>query len=97
VRVTPAPSLWLNNLNGNLQLFDRSLTSNKTQQKGSNQILASMDGVVVDVLVNAGDKVASGEGIAIIEAMKMEHLLKASVDGRVEKVLTTTGNQVKAL
>jgi len=48
------------------------------------------------VLVKEGEQVVCGDVIAIIEAMKMEHLLKASVDGRVEKVLTTTGNQVKA-
>ncbi|MCL1125718.1 biotin/lipoyl-binding protein [Shewanella surugensis] len=55
-----------------------------------------MDGVVVDVLVKEGDPVACGDVIAIIDAMKMEHMLKSSIDGHVEKVLTTTGNQVKA-
>jgi len=91
-----SPSLWLSNVAGNLQFIDRSLSSNKAEQAGSEQVLASMDGVVVDVLVKEGEQVVCGDVIAIIEAMKMEHLLKASVDGRVEKVLTTTGNQVKA-
>ena len=91
-----SPSLWLSNVAGNLQFFDRSLSSNKAEQAGSEQVIASMDGVVVDVLVKEGEQVVCGDVIAIIEAMKMEHLLKASVDGRVEKVLTATGNQVKA-
>jgi len=91
-----SPSLWLSNIAGNLQFVDRSLTSNKVEQAGSDQVIASMDGVVVDVLVKEGEQVVRGDVIAIIEAMKMEHLLKASVDGCVEKILTTTGNQVKA-
>jgi len=90
------PSLWLSNIAGNLQFLDCSLTSNKTEKIGSEQVTASMDGIVVDVLVKEGEQVVSGDVIAIIEAMKMEHLLKASVDGKVEKILTTTGNQVKA-
>jgi geranyl-CoA carboxylase alpha subunit len=91
-----SPSLWLSNLAGNLQFVNKTLVSNKTDKIGSDQVLASMDGVVVDVLVKEGAKVVSGEVIAIIEAMKMEHVLKASVDGCVEKILTATGNQVKA-
>ncbi|WP_446539681.1 acetyl-CoA carboxylase biotin carboxyl carrier protein subunit [Shewanella surugensis] len=89
-------SLWLSNIAGNLQFFDRSLTSTKVTEAGSEQVTASMDGVVVDVLVKEGDPVACGDVIAIIDAMKMEHMLKSSIDGHVEKVLTTTGNQVKA-
>jgi len=90
------PSLWLNSLAGNLQFINHSLLSKKTEKEGSNKILASMDGVIVDVLVKEGEQVVCGDVIAIIEAMKMEHLLKASIDGLVDKVLTATGNQVKA-
>ena len=90
------PSLWLSNIAGNLQFIDHSLISNKTEKTGSDQVLASMDGVVAEILVNEGDHVVSGDVIAIIEAMKMEHLLKASIDGCIEKILTATGNQVKA-
>jgi geranyl-CoA carboxylase alpha subunit len=89
-------SLWLSSIAGNLQFFDHSLSSNKSEKVGSDQVTASMDGLVVEVLVNEGDQVNSGDVIAIIEAMKMEHLLKASVSGHVEKVLTTAGTQVKS-
>ena len=91
-----SPSLWLSNIAGNLQFFDQSLSSNKTEQTGTEQVVASMDGVVVDILVKEGEQVLCGDVIAIIEAMKMEHLLKASVNGSVKKILTTIGNQVKA-
>ena len=89
-------SLWLSSIAGNLQFFDHSLSSNKSEKVGSDQVTASMDGLVVEVLVNEGDQVNSGDVVAIIEAMKMEHLLKASVSGHVEKVLTTAGTQVKS-
>ena len=39
-----------------------------------------MNGTVVDVLVNAGDQVAAGDTLVIMEAMKMEHVLEILCD-----------------
>lgn len=91
-----SPSLWLTSEKGNLQFFDQTFLANKTQAGGSEQVLASMDGLVIEILVNPADSVKAGDIIAVIEAMKMEHQLKASVDGVVEKILVSANQQVKA-
>jgi 3-methylcrotonyl-CoA carboxylase alpha subunit len=60
------------------------------------RIEAPMPGLVKSVFVAAGDIVASGDRLAILEAMKMEHVLVAGRDGVVAEVLAVTGAQVEA-
>src|SRR5690606_32503211 len=69
--------------------------STGAQGAGSGRILASMDGGIIDVLVAAGDTVQQGQTLVILEAMKMEHPVKADRDGTVSQVLTSAGDQVK--
>jgi len=54
-----------------------------------------MDGLIIDVLVNEGDQVEADQTLIVLEAMKMEHRLKAAISGTVESVLTSVGDQVK--
>jgi acetyl/propionyl-CoA carboxylase alpha subunit len=54
--------------------------------KGSNKILAPMSGKIVKLLVAVGDKVDIGQPLIVMEAMKMEHTLKAAVTGTVETI-----------
>jgi 3-methylcrotonyl-CoA carboxylase alpha subunit len=60
----------------------------------TDRIVAPMPGKIVQVLVRAGDVVTQGQPVAILEAMKMEHTLKASADLRVESVDVAPGEQV---
>jgi len=62
---------------------------------GSGRIQASMDGSIIDVLIEPGQTVSQGEILVILEAMKMEHPVKADCDGVVTRVLTRKGDQVK--
>ncbi len=48
-------------------------------------LTAPMPGVVTALLAKAGDKVAKGAALLVMEAMKMEHTLKAPAEGRVER------------
>ncbi len=80
---------------GNLTFTDISLQSAKKNQGGSDQVLASMDGAMVDVMVKVGDVVEVGQTLAVLEAMKMEHPLKAGVAGTIAEVLVLAGDQVK--
>lgn len=80
---------------GNLTFTDISLQSAKKNKGGSDQVLASMDGGMVDVMVKVGDVVNVGQTLAVLEAMKMEHPLKAGVAGTIAEVLIKAGDQVK--
>ena len=63
---------------------------------GSGQVKAAMDGAIVAVLVKEGDEVEAGQTLVMLEAMKMEHSLKAGISGRVEAVNCELGQQVKS-
>jgi 3-methylcrotonyl-CoA carboxylase alpha subunit len=55
-----------------------------------------MPGLVKAVFVSAGRTVAKGARLAVLEAMKMEHVLTAGRDGVVAEVLVAEGTQVEA-
>ncbi len=61
---------------------------------GSLRILAPMNGAVVGVHAGAGDRVAKGQRIVVLEAMKMQHELCAERDGVIDKILVRPGDQV---
>ena len=63
---------------------------------GRQQIISPMPGKVVRVLVNAGDAVKRGQGVIIIEAMKMQNELKSPKDGQVTEVAVSEGQTVAA-
>jgi 3-methylcrotonyl-CoA carboxylase alpha subunit len=58
------------------------------------RLTAPMPGKVISLLVKAGDAVAKGQAVAVMEAMKMEHTLAAPHDGRVAELLYAVGDQV---
>ena len=60
------------------------------------KVKAPMDGAVVDIKVAVGDTVTKGDTLLVMEAMKMEHALKAGSDGVVESVSAKGGDQVKS-
>ncbi|MEM9795145.1 MAG: biotin carboxylase N-terminal domain-containing protein [Pseudomonadota bacterium] len=62
----------------------------------SGVIEAPMPGLVKAVSVAAGQDVSAGDRLAVLEAMKMEHVLRAPRDGRVAEVLAAEGAQVEA-
>ena len=70
--------------------------SEKASKKGSGNVLAPMDGNLVAIQVKPGDTVSPGDVVAIVEAMKMEHQLKASIAGTVDKITANVGDQLKA-
>jgi 3-methylcrotonyl-CoA carboxylase alpha subunit len=60
----------------------------------SGLVRAPMHGKVLALLVEKGARVARGQRVAIIEAMKMEHTVVAPIDGTVADVLVTTNSQI---
>jgi 3-methylcrotonyl-CoA carboxylase alpha subunit len=61
---------------------------------GDGNVKAPMHGKVLELFVRAGEAVASGQRVAVLEAMKMEHTLRAPFAGTVAEVAVAVGTQV---
>ncbi|NTV94602.1 MAG: biotin/lipoyl-binding protein, partial [Thiobacillus sp.] len=57
-------------------------------------VTTAMPGTIVDVKVKVGDKVKAGDGVLIIEAMKMENEVQSAVTGTVVAVFVAKGDAV---
>ena len=62
---------------------------------GPQRVVAPMPGKVVRVLVAAGDEVAAGQGLVVVEAMKMENEIGSPRAGRVASVEVSAGQNVE--
>jgi biotin carboxyl carrier protein len=74
----------------------RSRRARSASAAGPRAIKAPMPGKVVRVLAPAGTRVESGQGVLVIEAMKMQNELKSPKDGTVRQLLATEGAAVNA-
>ena len=61
---------------------------------GAKQVVAPMPGLLSKLLVQAGDTVNAGDDVAVIEAMKMENLLKADAGGVVAEIHAAEGDNL---
>ena len=61
---------------------------------GAKQVVAPMPGLLTKLLVKAGDSVNAGDDVAVIEAMKMENLLKADAGGVVAEIHAAEGDNL---
>lgn len=68
--------------------------SGAAEKDGDARLLAPMNGRIVAVLAKAGDKVAKGQRVVVLEAMKMQHEIAASRAGTLERVAVKEGDQV---
>jgi biotin carboxyl carrier protein len=66
------------------------------EAEGRQQIVAPMPGKVVRLLVKPGDHVEAGQGLLVVEAMKMQNEIRSPKSGAVERVLATEGQPVNA-
>jgi len=88
--------IYLDLLNGNLIVDDITNTPPQVEGGvGSGKLVAPMEGAITDIFKAEGDVVEKGQLILVMEAMKMEHQIKADVDGIISKVSTDVGAQVK--
>ncbi len=69
---------------------------NEMEAEGRQQIVAQMPGKVIRILVKVGDAVEAGQGVVVIEAMKMQNELKSPKKGVVERVIVKEGQNVSA-
>jgi biotin carboxyl carrier protein len=60
-----------------------------------NHIKAPMPGLIIDLKVSVGDRVKTGDHLLVLEAMKMENILKSPGEGEVKKVTVKKGDSVE--
>ena len=92
--------IWIGKTGWDVELQDpRSWRGRRKlldQETGPTKLFASMPGKVVRVLVREDDEVRAGEGILVVEAMKMQNEIKAPRTGVARQILVTEGTNVNA-
>jgi biotin carboxyl carrier protein len=66
------------------------------QAEGRQRVTAPMPGKIVRVLVSVGEKVEAGQGLLVVEAMKMQNEIRSPKSGTVEEVLAIKDRTVNA-
>jgi pyruvate carboxylase subunit B len=94
-------SLWVDGYRFEVEALDerrralRDLTASAAGPTGPAPIIAPMPGLIVRVNVAPGDTVEAGQGVVVMEAMKMENELRATGPGKVRSVEVTPGTAVE--
>jgi propionyl-CoA carboxylase alpha chain len=57
-------------------------------------IISPMPGAMVEVMVKPGDAVVEGQSLCIIEAMKMQNVVKSEIEGTIKRVNVKAGDSV---
>lgn len=57
-------------------------------------ILSPMPGAVISISVESGQTVVDGQELLVVEAMKMQNILRSETEGKVKKVLVKKGQSV---
>ena len=83
---------WVHVMGHTLQLEVVEPGASSSDDEGG--LTAPMPGKILEVHVNEGQSVTSGDVLMIMEAMKMEHKIVASSDGKVESIHFKEGDQV---
>ena len=81
-------------LTGSATLRERSRFPDPDAEAVEGGLVAPMPGKVLMVDVQPGDRVAAGQVLVVMEAMKMEHQITAPADGEVSEVRAAVGDQV---
>ncbi len=74
----------------------RSRRHGVLEAKGRQQIVAPMPGKIVRALVHKGDRVEVGQGLLVVEAMKMQNEIRSPKAGVVERLFVAEGQAVNA-
>jgi len=94
-------SLWVDGHRFETEALDertrsiRDLSAASAGPAGPAPIIAPMPGLIVRMYVSVGDHVEAGQGLVVMEAMKMENELRATTAGTVKSVEVTPGTAVE--
>lgn len=104
VRITPSPDGGLKLQTGLLEFTAevvdprawRGRKHGALEAEGRQQVVAPMPGKVVRLLVQVGDTVESGQGLFVVEAMKMQNEIHSPKSGTIERLHVKEGQPVNA-
>jgi pyruvate carboxylase subunit B len=94
-------SLWIDGYRFDVEALDertrtiRDMTAEHATPAGPAPLVAPMPGLIVRVNVQVGEQVSAGQGLVVMEAMKMENELRASAPGTVKAVYATPAMAVE--
>ncbi|MGZ3462794.1 MAG: acetyl-CoA carboxylase biotin carboxyl carrier protein subunit, partial [Gemmatimonadaceae bacterium] len=94
-------TLWVDGYRFEVEALDertraiRDLSAANAAPTGPAPIIAPMPGLIVRVNVSVGDRVEAGQGIVVMEAMKMENELRATAPGTVQTIEVVAGTAVE--
>jgi pyruvate carboxylase subunit B len=94
-------TLWVDGFRFDVEALDersraiRDLSAATAAPKGPAPLVAPMPGMIVRVNVAEGDVIQAGQGLVVMEAMKMENELRATSGGAVRRVLVSPGTAVE--
>ena len=88
--------VYLNGVNYVIKRESRSLKDNVIEEESGDIILSPITGKLLDKKLEIGDSVSKNDVVVVLEAMKMEHRLKAPRDGKLLKLTPAgIGDQIK--
>jgi biotin carboxyl carrier protein len=103
LRVSPLPDGSLKILSAQTEFLARVIDPREWRGRhsaaevaGRQQIVAPMPGKIVRILVKPGDPVELGQGLVVVEAMKMQNEIRSPKSGAVEKIVAKEGDAVNA-
>jgi acetyl/propionyl-CoA carboxylase alpha subunit len=94
-------TLWLDGYRFEVEALDertraiRELSGTTAGPSGPAPLKAPMPGLIVRINVAVGDSVQAGQGLVVMEAMKMENELRTTAAGRVKAIVVQTGTAVE--
>jgi pyruvate carboxylase subunit B len=94
-------TLWVDGFRFDVEALDertrsiRDVSAANAGPSGPAPIVAPMPGLVIRVNVSPGDAIEAGQGVVVMEAMKMENELRATTPGTVKSVKVTPGTAVE--
>ena len=92
--------LWVGSSRYSVEVSDsRSFRNRKggtATNQGPQRLAAAMPGKVVRILLQEGARVEAGQGILVIEAMKMQNEIKSPKAGRIQRVMVNDGDALNA-
>ena len=77
-----------------IDLLIKQLGMDKVQGPALDKVVAPMPGLVLDISASQGQTVTQGESLLILEAMKMENVIKSPVDGVIKSIDVTVGQSI---